>query len=207
LWLRDKSYTKFHDIIITSNNGTTQIDHLIVSIYGIFIVETKNKTGWIFGSERQSNWTQVIYKKKYQFQNPLRQTFRQRKVVSVFLNIEESTIHPIIFFNGDCILKTAMPSNVLKSGLSRYIRKFRIPMFSEEDLKKLVYKLELLQSNNTTSKKDHIKSLEERHSSITTCPKCGSHLVLRTTKRGANVGATFLGCDNYPKCRFSKSIT
>lgn len=71
-------YRKFHNIILPSKNGTAQIDHLLVSIYGIFIVETKNKKGWIFGSENQSEWTQTIFKEKYSFQNPLRQTFRQK---------------------------------------------------------------------------------------------------------------------------------
>ena len=55
LWLslRNKSYHKFHNIILPSENGTTQIDHLIISVFGLFIVETKNKKGWIFGSEKK----------------------------------------------------------------------------------------------------------------------------------------------------------
>ena len=43
--------------------GTTQIDHILISPYGVFIIETKNYTGWIFGSARQKQWTQKIYKK------------------------------------------------------------------------------------------------------------------------------------------------
>ncbi len=50
LWLRNKSYYKYHNFIFLSRNGTVQIDHLIVSIYGVFIIETKNRKGWIFGS-------------------------------------------------------------------------------------------------------------------------------------------------------------
>lgn len=45
-------YRIFHDVTLPAGNGTTQIDHIIVSIYGIFVLETKNMTGWIFGSER-----------------------------------------------------------------------------------------------------------------------------------------------------------
>ena len=33
-------------------DGTTQIDHIFVSHYGVFVVETKNTSGWIFGNER-----------------------------------------------------------------------------------------------------------------------------------------------------------
>jgi len=72
--LSANTYRRFHNIILPSKNGTTQIDHPLISRHGLFIVETKNKKGWIFGSENQSKWTQTLYKKKYTFQNPLRQT-------------------------------------------------------------------------------------------------------------------------------------
>ena len=69
LWLSlDKTiYHRFHDITILANNGTTQIDHLIISKYGLFIVETKNRKGWIFGSAHQSKWTQTIHGMKFSF--------------------------------------------------------------------------------------------------------------------------------------------
>ena len=65
MWLSLDSnvYRRFHDVIIPSKNGTTQIDHLLVSPYGLFIVETKNRKGWIFGSENQPKWTQTLYGK------------------------------------------------------------------------------------------------------------------------------------------------
>lgn len=37
------------------------------------------------------------------------------------------------------------------------------------------------------------------------CPKCGALLVLRTAKRGANIGKEFYGCSNYPKCRYIRN--
>ena len=56
--------------------GTTQIDHIIVSKYGIFVVETKNMKGWIFGGANQKQWTQQIFKHKSKFQNPLHQNYK-----------------------------------------------------------------------------------------------------------------------------------
>lgn len=95
LWLslNRKKYRRFNHVIIPSKNGTTQIDHLIVSEFGVFIVETKNKKGWIFGSTNKPTWTQVLYNHRYTFQNPLRQTFRQKKILSAFLNLDESWIY------------------------------------------------------------------------------------------------------------------
>ncbi len=38
------------------------------------------------------------------------------------------------------------------------------------------------------------------------CPRCGSELVVRTAKKGKNVGNMFCGCSNFPKCRFVRNI-
>jgi hypothetical protein len=60
------SYVTFHDLYLPrpDRQGTTQLDHVVVSPFGIFVVETKNYQGWIFGSEKQREWTQQIYRKK-----------------------------------------------------------------------------------------------------------------------------------------------
>jgi restriction system protein len=208
MWLSldSKTYRRFHSIILPSNNGTAQIDHLLVSPYGLFIVETKNKKGWIFGSESQAEWTQTIFKEKYTFQNPLRQTYRQKKVLSAFLNLDESLIHPVVYFVGDCTFKTPLPINVINSGLARYIKSFQTHILSPQDIDHIVKTLEIHISNSTLTKRDHLQSLKQRHSSTTTCPKCGSILVERTANKGANVNSKFLGCSNYPTCRFTRSL-
>jgi len=205
LSLNANIYRRYHDVIIPSKNGTTQIDHLIVSPYGVFIVETKNIKGWIFGSENQAKWTQTLYRKKYSFQNPIRQTFRQKKILSEFLNIDESKIHTVINYVGDCKFKTSLPVNVIKSGLSRYIKQFRNHILSPEEISRLLKIIEKHILESTLTSKAHIRSLHERHNSITVCPKCGSNLVKRMAKKGTKAGLYFLGCGNYPRCRFTKN--
>ncbi len=204
LWLslNKELYRRFHNIIIPSKNGTTQIDHILVSPFGLFIVETKNRTGWIFGSESQSNWTQVVYENKYSFQNPLRQTHRHKKVLSKYLDINESHIQTVIVFVGDSEFKTELPSNVLSSyGLGSYIKQFKDTIFSDTEVERISGLL--IDTEGKISKQEHLQSLHERHTSDTICPKCGSELVERTVKQ---TGFQFLGCSNYPNCRFSKDI-
>lgn len=205
LFLDSDVYNRVHDIIIPSSNGTSQIDHILVSKFGIFIVETKNKDGWIFGSEDQPQWTQVIYGKKYQFQNPLKQAYRQKKVLADFLHINQSSIRTVVFFVGNCKFKTELPPNVLNSGLSNYIEGFRDIQFSDVEVKNMLQGLEHHQSNSNLTNSDHVKSLRERHSSTTNCPKCGSKLKIRTATKGSNSGSKFLGCGNFPICRFTKA--
>lgn len=206
LSLAKRIYNRFHNIIIPASNGTTQIDHLLVSPYGIFIVETKNKSGWIFGAENQAKWTQTLYGKKYSFQNPLRQTYRQKKILAEFLPVDESYIHTVIYFIGDCKFKTQLPSNVINSRLGKYIKQFKDRILVPEEIDRIVGKLERHVSESSLTTRDHIRSLRERHSSTTVCPKCGSNLVERTARKGPNAGSKFLGCENYPRCRFTRNV-
>ena len=204
LWLSLNKglYRRFHDVIIPSNNGTTQVDHILVSPFGLFIVETKNRKGWIFGSETQSKWTQVVYGFTYSFQNPLRQTHRHKKVLSKYLDIDESHIQTVVCFVGDSELKTELPSNVLSSySLGSYIRQFNDIVLSETEVERICGLL--INIEGKISKQEHIQSLHDRHTSDTVCPKCGSDLVVRTVKQ---TGSQFLGCSSYPKCRFTIDI-
>jgi restriction system protein len=200
LWfsLNKELYRRFHDVIIPSSNGTTQVDHILVSPFGLFIVETKNLKGWIFGSESQSKWTQVVYENKYSFQNPLKQTYRQKKVLSKYLNLKESHIETVVCFVGDSQFKTQLPSNVLSSGLGRYIKQFKDTVLSNDEIERICSLL--IDTEGKISKREHIQSLHDRHTSDTVCPRCGSDLVERTVKE---TGTKFVGCSGYPKCRFT----
>ena len=53
-------YIPIHNVTLPTADGTTQIDHIFVSEYGVFVVETKNMKGCIFGTENQAQWTQQI---------------------------------------------------------------------------------------------------------------------------------------------------
>lgn len=64
LFLRPTIYRRLHNVIIPTDNGTTQIDHLLISRYGIFVIETKNIRGWIFGTADGPKWTQSLYGSK-----------------------------------------------------------------------------------------------------------------------------------------------
>ena len=200
-------YRRFHNVIIPSKNGTAQIDHLLVSPFGVFIVETKNLKGWIFGSEKQANWTQSLYGNNFSFQNPLRQTFRQKRVLAKHLGLNENLIHTVIYFVGSCTFKTNLPSNVIRSGLSAYIKQYQNLMLPADEVSRIIEQLDALRLDPTLTTRNHIKSLHERHNSSTACPRCGSSLVQKTAKKGPNAGSEFLGCSGYPRCRFTKNIS
>ena len=73
LFLRSSDYVDINDVTIRTRRGTTQIDHVIISRYGVFVVETKNMSGWVFGSENDPFWIKTNRGNKLKFQNPLHQ--------------------------------------------------------------------------------------------------------------------------------------
>ena len=86
--LDDGKYRQFHDVTLPSPDGTTQVDHIVVSPYGVFVIETKNYKGWIFGDARSRQWTQTLYRRKHRLQNPLHQNYKHAKAVESFLGLK-----------------------------------------------------------------------------------------------------------------------
>ena len=88
LELDSEHYKVLDDLMLPSrgNTNTTQIDHIVVSDFGIFCIETKSYSGWIFGHAQQQHWTQVIYRYKKKFYNPLRQNYAHIKAVEAIVS-------------------------------------------------------------------------------------------------------------------------
>ena len=208
----DKSlYTALTDITIKMNNDTTtQIDHIIVSKFGIFVIETKNIKGWIFGSKEQKIWTQNIYGKKHTFQNPLHQNYKHTKALEEILSFEKN-IHSIVTFVGECEFKTNMPNNVFIGGkYINYIKSFKQPVFSISEVNKIIniLKNSSLQKGRKTNKV-HMSSLKKNSENIhisdpkIICKRCGSVMIERCNKK---TGDEFLGCSKFPKCKNTEQM-
>ena len=208
--LDKNTYHLITDVTLPSVGGSTQIDHILISKYGIFVIETKNIKGWIFGSESQRKWTQQIYKQKNTFQNPLHQNYKHIKTLSELLNIEETKFHSLVVFTGESSFKTEMPENVLDRGYTNYIKSKTTVLFSDTEVYRIINKIKSKQfERGFKTNREHVKNLKKTHNNVVSpnnsCPKCGSQLVERVAKKGVNAGNTFWGCSNFPKCRFVRN--
>ena len=140
--LDKKTYHLINNVTLPTEDSTTQVDHIIVSKYGLFVVETKHLTGWLYGSENNAEWTQQIYKHKNTFQNPLRQNYRHTKVLEEILGLMPNKIFSIIVFVGDSTFKTVMPENVTyASGYIKYIKSKTEPLFGEFEVQDIKTKI------------------------------------------------------------------
>jgi hypothetical protein len=138
-FLSKDTYHLIKNVTIPVDGGTTQIDHVIVSRFGVFVVETKNLRGWIFGKEGDAYWTQKLYRHSEKFQNPLRQNYKHTKTLSEILGISEDKMHSVVVFTGDSSFKTDMSENVTNPrGYIRYIRSQTKPVLAEGEVSRII---------------------------------------------------------------------
>lgn len=223
--LDPQKYILLDDVLIPSHNGkTSQIDHVLVSIYGIFVIETKNYRGWIFGSENGHTWTQTIYKKKSKFLNPIIQNKGHIKALQHLLGEEYPSLPfiPIVSFSYQADFKKMdVQSHVVYSvQLMRVIRKYREAVLTEQQIRDIADKIKAADIKGAKARKEHVQNIksslapkpampvkepvpeparEERTPEA--CPRCGHFLVVRKGKRGA-----FLGCSSFPSCRYTAEV-
>lgn len=208
LFLDKQVYTLFKNVTLPTDEGTTQVDHVIVSRFGVFVIETKNMKGWIFGSPQQELWTQKIYRHTSKFQNPLRQNYKHTKTLESALGIGADKLFPLVVFIGDSDFKTPMPENVVYAGgYIRFIKSKQQPILSDSEVREVCHKIEtgrLKPSIKTHfDHVNHVKTIvEQKQKPISNaCPRCGKPMVLRTARNGDHQGRQFWGCSGYPQCR------
>jgi hypothetical protein len=190
---------------------TTQIDHVVVSPYGIFVIETKNYSGWIFADTNSKYWTQVLFQSKHRFQNPLRQNYRHICALAYNLRLHKQYFHNIVAFDGTCEFKTPLPEGVTYYiNIAPYILQFKNPCFTPKQVDQIIDAIEAWQSTvSEEDKKAHIYHLHLRHAGVSKnappppCPYCGGEMTLRHRKDGTG---SFYGCTHYPKCRGTINI-
>ena len=210
-------YKTVNDIMLPTVDGmTTQIDHAVVCRYGIFVIETKDYSGWIFGSEDQRTWTQSFKggrwsgSQKFHFQNPIRQNWRHIYTMADRLELPLRYFHNVVAFCGDGVFMTKMPENVMRSEeLCSYIQSFGRPVMSEAKVAQTLTKLVKIDEGvSEEAKSAHVSRLRASHDPVQLsvacahgdlkCPKCGAKMVVRHRKSD---GVSFYGCSRYPQCR------
>lgn len=210
-FLDKKQYQLIKNITLPTDDGTTQIDHIVVSQFGLFVIETKNMKGWIFGTAKQKQWTQKIFKASFKFQNPLHQNYKHTQTLASCLNLANEQIYSVVVFIGNSTFKTKMPENVTYArGCVKYIKSKQEIQFTTGQVADIVEKIEagrLTRGFKTNiAHKQHVKTIIESKSKPVeiidkSCPKCGSEMMLREAKKGHNSGNKFWGCSSFPKCR------
>lgn len=200
-------YKVFNNVLLKTSIGSSQIDHVVVSMYGIYVIEAKHFKGWIHGHEKSQNWTQTIYKKKVKFRNPIKQNWSHiyalKEVLSDFKNVR---YHNIVVFTGGGKLKniTSNTPVIYRRQLIRTIKSTKESInLHVEQVNAITVILNQAVVSNKTTKSEHVKQVKRSRKEYKQkieqliCPRCDCDLLVRKGKYGK-----FYGCSNYPQCKF-----
>jgi hypothetical protein len=133
-----------NNVTLPTGGGTTQIDHILITEAGVFIIETKHYTGWILGNPRDDKWTQVIYRTKNRFQNPLHQNYGHVKTVQALFKLPESAFIGAVVFTGNAELRTNLgPNTMLLDQLLGFIEERREKILDERQMAYVVGRIEM----------------------------------------------------------------
>lgn len=140
LRLNRQEYTVFHDVYLPHPDDTgsggpvaTEVDHIVVSRFGVFVIETKNIDGMFSGSREDKEWTVVTRNgRTHSTDNPFRQNHLHARAVAKFLDVGMTSVRSLVFMVGDCDLLTPEemgPNIIARNGLVERIRSFDSEVF------------------------------------------------------------------------------
>jgi hypothetical protein len=210
LFLNKHDYHLIKHVTILAGGGSIRIDHIIVSRFGLFVVEIKNMKGLVFGSEDQKTWTLRRFKSARTFQNPLHQIYKHTKTMEDVFGLEPGKMFSIVVFVGECAFATPMPDNVIYGGrYIRYIKSKTEVLLTDTEMQQIIQ--QIADGHLEPSLKNHLRhaqhvretmaaKYEPDVSAAKLCPECGSTMVLLTVEIGPEPGSQFWGCSTFPKC-------
>ena len=160
-------YHLIDDITLPMKDGTTQIDHVLVSRKGIFVIETKHYRGWIFGDEKSRTWTQTFNaRSKFSFQNPLHQNaLHINECIKTLGDLPKHLFRSVVVFTGDGVLKNGESERVkYLQQLEPHINGFNLDVISQDDVFKAIGKLEVFRKERSEqTDKEHVAYLKRKH--------------------------------------------
>ena len=201
-------YYLWNDIVLQCNGYSVQIDHIVISPYGIFVIETKNYTGWIYGTDDSDQWTKNMYGYRYHFGNPVKQNNSHVKALANLFCMSDNSFIPIVVFLDKANLRCKTNATVI------YARQLLDEIYSHNnfvmtltEVQRLSTTLNAATIETEDTRKEHINKVYEsvgrKKSMIDNgiCPQCGGNLVKRKGRYGE-----FIGCSNYPNCKFTTKV-
>ena len=164
LFLDKDRYVSYHDLYIPKEDGTTtQIDHVVLSPFGIFVIETKNYGGWIFGSESGQYWTQTIYRTKNKFYNPIAQNRGHIKYLKKYLTYDQVNAYQsiIVFTMRATLKKLSVRTKVIYSiSLLKTIKGYREVVLSPDDFMRIKTILDGIERADWKTRRAHVRNIK-----------------------------------------------
>lgn len=208
-----QDYMVFNDLLLVNGNYTTQIDHLILSRFGIFVIETKNYHGKIYGNDNMEYWKQYLpavgYRRtgrtqEHQLRNPVWQNEGHIKTLRRLVFGNDVPIIGILVFPSSADLCGTVNYPVLRMrNVARFILSCRNDVLTAEQVKDFCSRILEVTSTSGEDRAVHLDNVyrnqARRDAAVANgkCPRCGADLIVRNSRYGR-----FYGCSRYPNCNY-----
>lgn len=205
LFLPRNEYILHKNVIIVEDGKTRQIDHLLVSRYGIFVVETKNYSGKIYGSEHAEQFTQYVGRQVNKFYSPIKQN--NGHIYGLKQTLGDYPYFSIIVFRKAKVKFEGSTYVGSPIGSVFEIKRHKHILIYSDTVEEIENKLAELDKSGSISLREHVNSVKsendryEQSINDGICPRCGGKLVVRNGEYGK-----FIGCSNYPRCKFRRNM-
>ena len=202
--LRRQKYVINNLILADERGHTSQIDHIVINSAGVFVIETKNYAGRIYGNDNQIEWTQVLSygRIKNKLYNPVKQNATHIYKLTKIIGNDYPIFNAVVFVRGNTECIESDDVYTLEE-LKFLIKKGAEEQLTKTEILRIYNKLVDLKENCTVTSREHIQNIGKLQAELKEgiCPRCGGKLVERNGKNGS-----FLGCEKYPNCKFKKGI-
>ena len=155
---KDK-YIVLNDFMVKSNKGTYQIDHIVISKFGIFVIEMKNYYGVITGNEYKDKWTQHLGRNKYYFNNPIHQNYGHIKALEEVLQLDKKNFISIVCFSNQAILNINAKNITQLENINNLIKSYTDEVVTN-NLSDIEHKLKLNNILDKEIRKNHIQNIK-----------------------------------------------
>lgn len=160
----------FNCYIPNRSGAKTELDIIMISTKGIYVIENKNYSGWIFGDEQSKNWCETLKGKKYFFYNPLKQNRSHIKNLERLLQIGEEKYISLITFNANANLKKISTESenlyVIHSSQLKAFMKTQTgnpDILTSEEIENIYQKLLLGTQLSDEEKQEHINRIKKQY--------------------------------------------
>ena len=144
LFLDNRVYRRLGEVTIRHSGGTTRVNHVVVSNYGIFVIDENSETG-SFQASSGMNWTEYKDEHSLEIPNPVRQIANQAHALQEALGLPGSHFNTAVFFTGAGVyLKGEVPDNVISEGFTDYVKSFKKVILSDAQVEEIVTKIKSL---------------------------------------------------------------
>lgn len=137
------TYRQLHNVSFQTRQGAVHIDLVLVSPFGVFVIDCRDEAGEIDGKAFDPEWTRTFRGVAATFPNPLRPNFERKLALGSFVGLGGDALFSVVAFTDGASFRRPMPDNVTRGkGLADYVASRDMVIMTESEITAVLARLE-----------------------------------------------------------------